>query len=584
MRHVMPCVVAVAVLLAAVPAIARAPYDVIDLGTLGGAWSSAVDINEGGVITGYAATSMSVKHAVFWDEDGHIVDLGVPDGFTISSAGAVNDAGQMLVSASDGNGTVYQQYLVEDGIWTPIEEVVGLVSFGAADINNAGQIIGTSSTYPSSEPFPVALLWEDGSWTVLGTLGGDTSPGEINEVGQVVGSSQLIVPDGAWSPRAFLWEDDVMTDLGVIGDDFASSARDINDYGDIVGVSTESIGPIGYQHDRAVVWPAGVPGPIELGHTPDSNRTCGGSTYPSNAAAAVNNHGQVVGSARCIASGGALAAFLYQDGAMYNLNDLIPSGSGWDLVRATDINDAGQIIGYGVHHPYDDTLRAFLLDPLVPCSEPSECDDGLYCNGVEECLLGVCRDGSSPCPGQVCDEDTATCEPFTCDNDLACELGESCVSCPSDCAGHDGSQWCGDGFCQPGNFEDCVTCPSDCNGRLKGNAQRRFCCGADVDCTDVRCDSDTWFCDDAQPYPFCCGDGVCDPGEDECGCPVDCGGPEFPDEFECADGIDNDCDGFIDDTDSDCCGQPDDPCYADMDCCSGRCKNNNKWPFLGTCR
>ncbi|MHC4610960.1 MAG: hypothetical protein ACYS7M_11510, partial [Planctomycetota bacterium] len=268
-----------------------------------------------------------------------------------------------------------------------------------------------------------------------------------------------------------------------------------------------------------------------------------------------------------------------------NLNDLIPGGTGWDLVRATDINHAGQIIGYGVLHPYyEGYLRAFRLDPLIPCTDASECDDGVFCNGVEVCVDGVCGEGSNPCPGQTCDESMGMCGPSTCNLDGSCDLTENCNSCPDDCISHDGSQACGDGICQPGNGEDCLSCPSDCRGKQNGNPSSRYCCGEDVDCTDERCNADTWVCDDALPAAFCCGDGTCAYGEDECNCPGDCGEPQFPHEFECADGVDNDCDGFIDSTDSDCCGQEGEPCYADADCCSENCKWSNQWPYLGTCR
>ena len=55
--------------------------------------------------------------------------------------------------------------------------------------------------------------------------------------------------------------------------------------------------------------------------------------------------------------------------------------------------------------------------------------------------------------------------------------------------------------------------------------------------------------------PFC-GNGACDPGEDSCNCPDDCGTPpsnEVPG-ATCADGNDNDCDGLTDSADPDCTG------------------------------
>jgi hypothetical protein len=53
----------------------------------------------------------------------------------------------------------------------------------------------------------------------------------------------------------------------------------------------------------------------------------------------------------------------------------------------------------------------------------------------------------------------------------------------------------------------------------------------------------------------CDEDATCDPGENACNCPADCGGPTEV-EIECADGLDDDCDGLADCQDSDCCGAP----------------------------
>jgi probable HAF family extracellular repeat protein len=65
--------------------------------------------------------------------------------------------------------------------------------------------------------------------------------------------------------------------------------------------------------------------------------------------------GQVVGKSG--SAGGVTHAFVY-DGGMVNLNSRLPAGSGWELVEATAINDAGQIVGYGRHENH---IRAFLL-------------------------------------------------------------------------------------------------------------------------------------------------------------------------------------------------------------------------------
>ncbi len=79
------------------------------------------------------------------------------------------------------------------------------------------------------------------------------------------------------------------------------------------------------------------------------------------------------------------------------------------------------------------------------------------------------------------------------------------------------------------------------------------------------------------PLPVC-GDGTCTTSESQCNCAADCGTPPLL-ETLCADGLDNDCDGFIDCSDADCAAAPvcvciadGNACTADADCCGGRCR------------
>ena len=59
--------------------------------------------------------------------------------------------------------------------------------------------------------------------------------------------------------------------------------------------------------------------------------------------------------------GGASHAFRWtQVGGMIDLNTLLPSNSGWVLIEANDINDRGQITGFGLHNGLE---RAYRLNP-----------------------------------------------------------------------------------------------------------------------------------------------------------------------------------------------------------------------------
>src|SRR5207237_6218811 len=102
----------------------------------------------------------------------------------------------------------------------------------AWDINDAGQIVGDSAAFGLSHAF----LWQDGTMTDLGTLGGIrgfSGAYGINEAGQVVGYSYTRTYG---MEHAFLWQDGTMTDLGA-RDGYTSRALAIRDLGQIVGTS-----------------------------------------------------------------------------------------------------------------------------------------------------------------------------------------------------------------------------------------------------------------------------------------------------------------------------------------------------------
>jgi probable HAF family extracellular repeat protein len=74
---------------------------------------------------------------------------------------------------------------------------------------------------------------------------------------------------------------------------------------------------------------------------------------------AINDAGEVVGASSFSMVDNTVHAFLYANGQMLDLNNLIDPALGLNLDGATAINDQGQIVANGTN------LQAYLLTPLA---------------------------------------------------------------------------------------------------------------------------------------------------------------------------------------------------------------------------
>jgi len=93
------------------------------------------------------------------------------------------------------------------------------------------------------------------------------------------------------------------------------------------------------------------------------------SGFANSGASALNNNGAVVGTASVGSYRGIQHAFIAQNGAITDLNRLIPgTASNWVLNSATGINDSGLIVGTGTN---SGVQRAFLLTPTTATTEPA---------------------------------------------------------------------------------------------------------------------------------------------------------------------------------------------------------------------
>ena len=308
-------------------------FNVIDLGTLGGSSSQAAGVNASGTAAGSATTQFGYTHATSSSASG-IVDLTLNSTASEGSAAAINGAGT-IAGTQFINGQAYAS------LWSNGAAVaIGGAGSYAMAINDAGQTAGMFTTAgDQGNAFVTSGNALTGSSLVdMGTLAGGTwsSAYGINASGEVAGYGDL--ESGAF--RGFTWtQGGGYSELGTFGG-ANSYAMAINDSGVAVG-SAQTAG--GWMN----AFITNGSQLIDLG-------TLGGmSSY----AYGINDRGEVVGYSS-LSGTGDTDAFLYENGVMIDLNNLIDA-PGWVLTQAYAINASGEIVGSGMLNGVE---HEFLLD------------------------------------------------------------------------------------------------------------------------------------------------------------------------------------------------------------------------------
>lgn len=313
-------------------------YTLTDLGPIDGPQCNARNLDDSGRVAGVSTVASSNYHAAVWN--GSVIDLGTLGTDTQSIAHAINNNGDATGVSYNYGDLQPHAFLWQAGTLTP------LGNFSPHDISDGGIIVG-HRTYFNGEQLWVdrACRWSSGMLEDLPSLGGRSSQAAaIAGNGDVAG--QAFLADNK-TVRACLWRNGAAYDLGTLaGTGVARSAgMDVNINGQVVGWSET---PGGMSH--ACLFNVNPSGQVM------TRTNLGAFNGSASIAFGINDDGTIVGASD-------YRGFVWENGVLSDLNDLIPPGQGWKITRATAINSQGAIAADGMKFGF---THAVLLTP-TPC-------------------------------------------------------------------------------------------------------------------------------------------------------------------------------------------------------------------------
>lgn len=314
-------------------------HTIVDLGTLGGRSANAWAVNDLGEVVGEGDMPTGRRHAFLW-RDGEMIDLTPDFGTLQSTARDVNDFSEVII-----NTVAERAFVWRAGDLTELRTSHSVTRSVARAINEQGEIVGSALIRPGGMQ-PARWNAQNEFEDIYEHLGiASFRVDDIDNLGNMVGA--IGTKQGI---RAVLIATDKVTELGVLGGQYSSASR-INELNQVVGVSERA--PGGDRIFYPFFW--------ENGSMIDILAVTGRGAAGGTRGPALNNCGELLlfGDA----PGRGVSFFWYRPGEpLRPLWGLTRPYSDWDWLIPNDINDRGQIAGYGVK---DGLYRAFLINPVL---------------------------------------------------------------------------------------------------------------------------------------------------------------------------------------------------------------------------
>jgi probable HAF family extracellular repeat protein len=318
------------------------------------------DLTDRGVVVGEWHCLLGPNHAFIWRREGPPIDLPMPEGTNESEVAGVNEQGHCVGWLHNGvpgnaghaffcDGQTTQTFLPPpEGNYTT-----------ANAIGPDGTFVGQWGNTVQEEPGDQACVWREGQFMsltpILGTPKSEAA--DINDSGLITGwMGEAMIHDA----HGFILDGQEVLDIGVIAGGYTAVPKAINNCGEVCGYGmVPHEDPPGWQK-HAFLWSEGEM--TDLGLLP---------TFTRSLAYDLNHWTQVVGA--CTRSEQMYdTAFLWQNGAMFDLNDLVPPDFDVNLEVARAVNDEGQIIAIGIGNT-GKTITV-LLTPIDRPPSDLDCD------------------------------------------------------------------------------------------------------------------------------------------------------------------------------------------------------------------